>query len=194
MYKYKILVVDDDRLVLEQAENLLCDKYAVSLTACGEEAVRFLESGQKTDLILLDIMMPEMDGYQTLERIRRIKGCAEIPVIFLTGASGTDYEVRALKLGATDFIAKPFNMAVFLARIELRLVTENALALEKLAAVSKDLSDIELEILRYMSKGHSNEEISQELNYSYGYVKQLVSKIFEKLDIASRKGVRQFYR
>ncbi len=194
MYKYKILVIDDDNAILAQAEELLFEKYAVSIASSCEQAVAFFESGNRADLILLDIMMPNIDGYETLEKIRQIKKCDNIPVIFLTGAKDPDFELKALKLGAKDYITKPFNDAVFLARIELRLVTEYALELEKLAEVSKELTDIELEILRYMSKGYSNEEISNTLHYSYGYVKQLVSKIFEKLDIANRKEIKKFIK
>ncbi len=194
MYKYKILIIDDDLSVLEQAEELLMDKYTVSIANSCQQAVKFFESQNRADLILLDIMMPEVDGYETLKTLRKIKRCENTPVIFLTGESGAEFELKALKLGAKDYIVKPFNKAVFLARIELRLVTENSLALEKLAAVSKDLTDVELEILRYMSKGYSNEEISSTLHYSYGYVKQLVSKIFEKLDIANRKEIKKFVK
>ncbi len=194
MYKYKILVVDDDNTILTQAEELLEGKYIVSIANSCAQAVDFFESGNRADLILLDIMMPDADGYETLKKIRKIHKCENIPVIFLTGAVGADFELKALQLGAKDYITKPFNDAVFLARIELRLVTEYSLELEKLASVTKDLTDIELEILRYMSKGYSNEEISNTLHYSYGYVKQLVSRIFEKLDIASRKEIKQFVK
>ncbi len=194
MYKYKILVVDDDNAVLEQAEEILMEKYTVSIANSCKQAIDFFESHNRADLILLDINMPEVDGYETLIKLRGIKKCENIPVIFLTGETQPNFEVKALKLGAKDYITKPFNKAVFLARIELRLVTENSLELEKLAAASKELTDIELEILRYMSKGYSNEEISSTLHYSYGYVKQMISKIFEKLDINSRKEVKKFIK
>ena len=66
-------------------------------------------------MILLDIDMPQMDGYETLEEIKKISGCELIPIIFLTGFSEMDYEVRGLKAGAVDYIVKPFAKDLLLA-------------------------------------------------------------------------------
>ncbi len=83
---------------------------------------------------------------------------------------------------------------VFLARIEICIYAENPISLELVASVAGDLTTTELLILKYIAKGYSNEDISNELFYSYGYVKQLISKIFEKLAITSRKEIKQFCR
>ncbi len=193
MYKYNILVVDDDISVLENAEILLKPTYEVFLANSGDDAIKILKK-QRVDLILLDILMPGMDGYATMESIKLIHECNTVPIIFLTGASEPEFELKALKGGAKDFISKPFNPSVFLARIELCLLSENVIVLEKLSQATGDLTATELMILRLISKGYSNEDVSNELHYSYGYVKQLVSKIFEKLSISGRKEMKQFYR
>ncbi len=194
MYKYRILLVDDDITIYESAKILLSDDYDLFYAECGEKAVSFFSDGNQVDLILMDIMMKDMDGYATMENIRAKKHCRNIPVVFLTGASDAGYELKALKSGAKDFVSKPFNPAVFLARIELCLFSENILSYEKLAAVATDLTTMDLIILKYITKGYSHEDISSALHYSYGYVKQLVSKVFEKLSIAGRKELKNFYR
>ncbi len=194
MYKFRILLVDDDISVYESANILLSDQYELIYADSGAKAIEFFTEENHVDLILMDIMMPEMDGYETMISIREHQLCRDIPIMFLTGASTPDFELKALKSGAKDFISKPFNPAVFLARVELCIFSENQLSYEKLYQAATDLTPMELIILKYIAKGHSNEEISNELHYSYGYVKQLVSKIFEKLSITGRKELKEFYR
>ncbi len=194
IYKHRILIVDDDISVFEHATTLLSSEYEVSYSPSGAQAVDYFNEGNHADLILMDIMMPNMDGYVAMEAIRQISACRSIPVIFLTGANEPSYELKALKSGAKDFISKPFDSMVFLARIELCIAAENPVSYELVAEIAKDLSATELLILKYIAKGHSNEDISKELHYSYGYIKQLVSKIFEKLAITSRKELKQFCR
>ncbi len=194
MYKYHILLVDDDVTVHESAQLMLGAQYELSYADSGNKAVDFLCDGNHPDLILMDVMMPQMDGYTTMQAIKGHKEYRDIPIMFLTGATQPDYELKALKSGAKDFVSKPFNPAVFLARIELCLFSEHPLCYKKLSEAASDLTRLELVILKNIAKGRSNEEIATELHYSYGYVKQLVSKIFEKLAIAGRKELKNFYR
>ncbi len=193
MYRHNILLVDDDATVFETAMVLLGDEYNLFYSPCAKHAIDFFSQRNHADLILLDIMMPEMDGYETFNAIKSLGGCKDIPVMFLTGASKSTFELKALKSGAKDFISKPFDPAVFLARIELCLLSDNVISLQKLSEVTNELTQTELLILKYISKGYSNEEISSELHYSYGYIKQLVSKIFEKIGITGRKELKKFY-
>ncbi len=187
--------MDDDVSVYESAKMLLGDEYELSYVDRGEKAIAFLcDENQYPDLILMDVMMPEMDGYSTMKAIKENRAHKDIPIMFLTGATEADFELKALKAGAKDFVAKPFNPAVFIARVELCLFAENNLSYEKIGAVTSDLSSTEIVVLKYISKGYSNEDISIELHYSYGYIKQIVSRIFDKLSIAGRKELKKFYR
>ena len=111
-----ILVVDDNKLNLVTAKKVLMDEYKVVPVMKGQQAITYLESGE-CDLILLDINMPEMDGFEVLQKIREIERCMGIPVVFLTADSDSETETRCFKEGAIDFIAKPFVPEVMLSRI-----------------------------------------------------------------------------
>lgn len=103
----KILVVDDSVQNLKIVENVLKDKYRLILVKSGIKALAYLEKND-VDLVLLDIIMPEMDGFETYQRIREIKKNEKVPVIFLTADTDSVSEVKGLELGAVDFIKKPF--------------------------------------------------------------------------------------
>ncbi len=118
--KQRILVVDDERFNLNVLADLLKTDYTVILAKNGEQA---LERAGKhpPDLILLDIMMPGMDGYQTLKALKETQTAREIPVIFITALGGGEEEEKGLLLGAVDYIIKPFQPAIVLARIKIHL-------------------------------------------------------------------------
>ena len=118
-----ILVVDDSKANLMLAKQALDEFYQVSLVTSGQMALRFLEK-RVPDLILLDINMPEMDGLETLRQIRANHDFNEIPVIFLTARTDPETEVECLKLGAADFIGKPFVPEVMRSRIARTLELE----------------------------------------------------------------------
>lgn len=118
---YWILVIDDDTANLKMASNILgAEQMRVSCVKSGEAALKFLQSN-RPDLILLDIHMPGMDGFQTLEAIHKMPnppGTSDIPVILLTADDDSSTETRGLIAGAMDFIKKPFNPEVLLLRIK----------------------------------------------------------------------------
>jgi putative two-component system response regulator len=116
----KILVVDDNISSLKQIGAQLGENYEVSLAKSGPLALQICTQ-EKPDLILLDIEMPEMDGFETLKRLRLNRYLGSIPVIFLTGNHDTEIEVRGLQSGARDFITKPVEKSILLHRIELHL-------------------------------------------------------------------------
>lgn len=112
-----ILVVDDDVSNLTMANNILsAEGMRISCVKSGEAAIRFLQSN-KPELILLDVYMTGMDGFQTIALIKENEATANIPVIFLTSDDDSDTETRCLKAGAIDFIKKPFLPDVLLLRI-----------------------------------------------------------------------------
>jgi len=119
-----ILIVDDVTTNLKCAAEVLENHFRLSMAKSGEQAINFLKKA-KPDLILLDVRMPDMDGYQTLEIIKSNPDTANIPVVFLTVEDQKESEIRGLKMGAMDFISKPFDPTVMLSRIHKILQIEN---------------------------------------------------------------------
>lgn len=119
-----ILIVDDVTTNLKLAAEVLQGHYKLSMAKSGEQAIQFLKK-VKPDLILLDIRMPEMDGYQTLEIIKADPMTTNIPVVFLTVDDQRESEIKGLKMGAMDFILKPFEPGVMLSRIDKILQIED---------------------------------------------------------------------
>jgi diguanylate cyclase (GGDEF)-like protein len=116
----KVLVADDDALNRQVLAELLKPEYTVLLAKNGEQA---LERAQRhaPDLVLLDVMMPDMDGYEVLRRLRADPQTASIAVIFVSGLDRPEDEANGLMMGAADYIAKPFNATVVMARVALHL-------------------------------------------------------------------------
>jgi DNA-binding response OmpR family regulator len=118
MTRARILVVDDEVDILDLLSELLGESgYEVVRASDGREAIRALFHDQP-DLVLLDVAMPELDGWQTLERIRDV---SDLPVLMLTARAGEDDKVRGLRAGANDYVTKPFSTRELLARIDALL-------------------------------------------------------------------------
>lgn len=115
-----ILMIDDVTINLRCVNEVLKDEYEVSMAKSGKQAFSLLKQN-KPDLILLDISMPEMDGFQVMERLQSSSETKDIPVIFLTGESDYEKEAKCLKVGAMDFIRKPFEPDILLERIRKAL-------------------------------------------------------------------------
>lgn len=151
--KYTILIVDDDETTHEVlGEYLTLSGYHV-LNACnGLEGLARLRQ-ELPDLVLLDVQMPELDGFQMLEQARRERQLAEIPVLMLTSLDRYNLKVKGLEMGADDYIVKPFNRAEILARIKLSLRRSQRYNRNS-AAMSGDLTAISLsELLQTMEMG-----------------------------------------
>ncbi len=116
-----ILIVDDEPANLSLLTQLLRSAYRVRAANSGENALRAATSEPRPDLILLDVMMPGMDGYEVLERLRKNPSTDDIPVIFVTALTDLDDEERGLALGAADYIAKPIKPVLLLARVRTQL-------------------------------------------------------------------------
>ena len=120
--RYTVLVVDDSPDNLSLLTTLLQRHYQVRVSTSGEEALRIAMSHQPPDLILLDVMMPDLDGYEVCRRLREDEATAGIPVIFLTGLISPADEKRGLELGAMDYLAKPISPPLVLARTRNHLL------------------------------------------------------------------------
>jgi two-component system alkaline phosphatase synthesis response regulator PhoP len=118
--RHTLLVVDDEQVFRDMLAELFGQDYRVLLAGNGLEALEIVER-TRPDLILLDILMPGMDGFQTCLRLRQMEETQDIPVIFLTSKREPETETFGLELGADDFVAKPFNKEVLKARVRKRL-------------------------------------------------------------------------
>ena len=116
-----VLVVDDTPDNLSLMSALLKDHYKVKVANHGERGLRIANSDTPPDLILLDIMMPDIDGYEVCRRLKAEPRTADIPVIFLTARSEVEDETRGLELGAADYITKPISPPIVLARVHAHL-------------------------------------------------------------------------
>jgi putative two-component system response regulator len=121
-----VLVVDDEPLNLAVMSRLLQPHYRVLGARSGQAALALLQGGERPELILLDVMMPELDGYAVLQQLRAEPAWAPIPVIFVTALHGDVDEEHGLELGAVDYIAKPIKPAVVLARVRTQIELKRA--------------------------------------------------------------------
>ena len=121
-----ILVVDDTKENLTVIGQLLRPHYQVRIANSGQRALQVAQTDPVPDLILLDVMMPEMDGYAVLRALRGIESTQHIPVIFVTALDAAADEELGLSLGAVDYVTKPIQPAVLLARVRTHLELKNA--------------------------------------------------------------------
>jgi class 3 adenylate cyclase len=122
-----VLVVDDEPGNLAIATQLLKDRYALRVANGGRRALE-LAASWVPDLVLLDIDMPDMDGYATCEQLKRSPALADVPVIFLTARSTIEDEARGFDVGAVDYIHKPISPPVLQARVRTQLALRQALS------------------------------------------------------------------
>ena len=147
MNKQTILIVDDTKLNIEILLDLLGDKYAVIPALNGQKALNIL-SKMDIDLILLDIMMPDMDGYEVCKKIKENPLTKHIPIIFITAKFDDDSIEKAFDIGGIDFISKPFNPREVLSRISAHIALhqqERKLQSDK-SRLQKDNDELNQEI------------------------------------------------
>lgn len=150
-----ILVVDDTPQNIVVLGELLQSRYRVRVANSGERALAAAVSAPRPDLILLDVMMPGLDGHAVLERLRVLPETRDIPVIFVTAMDGAEDEERGLALGAVDYITKPIVPAIVLARVRTQL--ELKAARDRLACQNDWL---EREVARRMSENRLIRDLS----------------------------------
>ena len=190
----RILVVDDSTTILKFVEGILQDKYKVALVKSGELALAYLKENP-VDMVLLDIFMPKMDGFETFKRIQELEPKCDVPVVFFTSGVEAENEIRALEMGAKDFIRKPFVPQVMLNRInnilELDELTKN---LErKVEQKTRQVEQLSFEIIATIAsmieakdsytKGHSIRvaEYSAALATALGWKEETVKNLQERV-------------
>ncbi len=199
-----ILIVDDDPLNRVVLDNTLSDEYSISLCASGEEAVSYLESNT-VDLIISDIRMPGMSGYDLLEKLKEKQSTYSIPFIIISASNSYNDEAKGLEMGAMDYITKPFSPVIVKARVKnhLAIKQKNDL-LEKLAAID-GLTEIpnrrllDETLTSYWHGCSQNQEpfslflvdidYFKEFNDTYGYAAgdECLIKVAQALNESSRK-------
>ena len=189
-----VIVVDDDMTNLKMAGHILSKcGYRVSAVKSGQAMLDYIKENGSPDLILLDINMPGMDGFETLERLRKMEnGVNETPVIFLTASENGESETKGLSLGAMDFVKKPFIPEVLALRVRHiidlnHLQKDLALEVEK---KTKENDDLFLHIVEALAdaidakdtytNGHSGRvaTYSREIAHRYGYSPKRAKNIY----------------
>ncbi len=181
--KKTILVVDDDRLNLMMAQKLLAEDYHVAAVNSGELALHFLEKKQP-DLILLDIQMPVMDGFEVMRRLQEDEQWRKISVIFLMADRTEETEETCFKMGAVDYIGKPFVPAIMMQRIHRTLELDGyrrsleGMVQQQLQRITQLQQDIIFSMANLIESrdGTTGEHVKR----TSGYVNLLVEKMQEK--------------
>jgi len=152
----KILIVDDERYNINVLNDLLKEDYNIMAAKSGEQALNAVAKS-KPDLILLDVMMPDMDGYEVCHKLKMNGETKDIPIIFITALDDASEEIKGFELGAVDFISKPFHNTVVFSRVRMHLElinTRHKLELKnsQLKAAMKVREDME-SLMRHDLKG-----------------------------------------
>jgi len=156
-HKKTVLLVDDAPANIQVVNSILKDIYKIRIATSGARALELANATPPPDLILLDVTMPEMDGYEVCARLKMAPETRDIPVIFLTGQTEIEDETRGFEVGAVDYIHKPFSPAVVKARVQTHCVLRGIreqLA-RQLLAIQKELEtarQIQLSILQPRSQ------------------------------------------
>ena len=114
----KILLIDDNEICLDIAKEALKNKYQIITAKSGKEGLNFLAKGLVPKLILLDILMPEMDGWEVFNLLKGISLLRDVPIAFLTSLDDQTDKIQATRLGASDYITKPIKETDFGARVD----------------------------------------------------------------------------
>jgi diguanylate cyclase (GGDEF)-like protein len=191
-FEKTILVIDDDKVSLETARNVLGGEYNVITAASGKGALEYLKNNN-CDLILLDIMMPEMDGFEVYSRLEEEGTSSKTPVIFLTSDNNAETETKCFDIGAADYIAKPFVPSVMRSRvgrtIELDEHRKNlAKSLEK---KTKEVSDMKKRTYRDALTGLWNRVYTEEMVDKH--IKNGGSGTFLMIDMDNFKSINDNY-
>jgi len=179
-----IFLVDDNMVNLNAGKTALQHKYTVITVPSGEKLLFSLQR-VKPDLVLLDIDMPGMNGYDALQAIKSNPDTADIPVIFLTGKNDTADEVLGLSLGAVDYITKPFSQSILLKRVELHLLLQaqknelrefNGNLVEMVNERTSDISALQSAIITWAAEviEFRDEETGQHIERVQQYLKILL--------------------
>ena len=187
----RILVVDDIPQNISVLNELLKEEYSISAATSGDRALKITKSDNPPDLVLLDVMMPGMDGYEVCRRLKSDQATKDIPIIFVTARGDVEDEAKGLELGAVDYLTKPANPSIVLARVkthlELRAAREvlkrqNQILEEKVRERTKELAltrDVTIQSLASLAETRDN-ETGGHIRRTQTYVKVLAEELCRK--------------
>jgi len=184
----KILIVDDERFYINVLVDLLKTDYCTAVAKNGRQALELAQIEPKPDLILLDILMPEMDGYTVCAELKKNIKTEDIPVIFLTVKSEIEDEIKGFELGAIDYITKPVSPPIVKARVKTHLaLKQNAVFLRQQNALLEqrvqqrteeicDTQDVAIYCLTSLAETRDN-ETGYHIRRTQNYVRALASQL-----------------
>jgi DNA-binding NarL/FixJ family response regulator len=194
----KLLLIDDDpNLILLVKDYLEFRGYEVITAENGREALEVLE-GSAPDMIICDVMMPEMDGYSLVSTIRSEPKTSWIPVLFLSAKGQSQDRVKGLNIGADVYMVKPFEPEELVAQVESSLKQASRLIQHKdskggdsggqkiQVPFDVELTPTELRVVQYVARGMANREIADELNVSQRTIESHVSNMLGKTGLHNR--------
>ena len=208
-----ILVVDDVPENIDVLSGILREEYKVRAATSGARCIKIAESDNPPDVILLDIMMPEMDGIEVCRYLQSVEKTRDIPVIFITAKNEVDDVVNGLKVGAVDYVTKPVEPAILKARVkthvrlkqvnerlrkDIALAIENAQLREDVERITQhDLKNPLGIIMGFSEMMKEDTELSDDIRESAGYMEEaaytMLSMINSSLDLYKmEKGSYQF--
>lgn len=197
--KIKVMITDDHKMVREGIKQLLKLNDSISVVGMasdGDECISVLES-KKPDLLLLDINMPGKNGLEIIEEIKKLN--FNVKIILLTVHNEVDYLLKAVEIGADGYVLKDSGSAELVNAIEIVMSGESYIQPDMIPMLNskmiaknsdkekmKNLTKRELEVLVLVSEGMFNKEIADKLSISERTVKNHISSIFKKIDVADR--------
>lgn len=188
-----ILIVDDIPTNIQLALGILQKaRYNITFTTSGEEALKKLEKIE-VDLILLDVMMPGMDGFEVCRKIRETPKLYDIPIIFLTGRAEVDNIVQGFDAGGQDYILKPFNGRELLSRVKNQLMLRYTKNLLKEEIENRRKIQNELEIAN-RSKDKLFSIVAHDLNNPFTALMMSVEQLESQFDYFTQEDIRKYIR
>ncbi len=194
--KHLLLVDDDPNLVLLVKDYLEFQGYEVTTAENGKEALELLTK-QIPDMIICDVMMPEMDGYSLIEKVRQDARTSWVPVMFLSAKGQSQDRVKGLNTGADVYMVKPFEPEELVAQVESSLKQANRLMRHK-ANISLDdstriqvpsnveLTPTETKVVQLVAQGLSNRDVAEKLSVSQRTIESHVSNMLNKTNLHNR--------
>lgn len=189
-----VLVVDDSPETLRMLTDALDQAGMTVMVALDGTAAMRVTEQITPDIILLDAVMPGVDGFEVCRRLKREAALANVPVVFMTGLAETEHIVEGLEAGGVDYVTKPVVIEEMLARIKvhlanarlLRLATEASAAPQQELRKDFRLTTREAEVLSWLSKGKANRDIAQILGLSPRTIDKHLEQIYAKLGVENR--------